>query len=72
LEAVKILSSIGAKCDLAESYHQLGLTYQAVNEVNESNESFQEAIRLFTEMQAPKQVERVRRSMNNLEMEDKR
>jgi hypothetical protein len=28
-----------------------------------SIESFQEAIRLFNEMEAPKQVERVRRSM---------
>ena len=64
-EAIELLEEIGAKCDLAEARYQLGLTYQAMGEFEKSNENSQEAIRLFTEMQAPKQVDRVRRSMQN-------
>ncbi|UBF28515.1 ATP-binding protein [Kovacikia minuta CCNUW1] len=63
--AVRLLNEIGAKCDLAEAKYQLGLTYQAMEEMEKSQENFQAAIRLFSEMEAPKQVERVRRSMQN-------
>ena len=64
-KAVELLEELGAKCDLAEAKYQLGLTYQAMNEVEKGNVNFQEAIQLFTEMQAPKQVDRVRRSLQN-------
>jgi len=60
-----ILSDIGAKLDLAEVYYQSGLTYKVIGEIEKSNENFQKAIRLFAEMEAPKQVERVKRSMQN-------
>ena len=66
LESISLLTEIGAKSDLSESYFQLGLTYQVMNQIEKSNESFQEAIRLFSEMEAPKQVERVRLSMQKL------
>ena len=62
-EAIEILEKIGAVCSLAEAYYQVGLTYKALNETDRSRKIFQEAIRLFTEMEAPKQVERVMRSM---------
>ena len=65
LEAIGLLAEIGVKCDLAECHFQLGLTYQEMDAVEESTSSFQEAIRLFSEMEAPKQVERVRQSMQN-------
>ena len=65
LEAFEILDNIGAKSDLAEVHYQLGLTYQAMDEAEKTYDNFQEAIRLFTEMEAPKQVDRVRRSMQN-------
>ena len=58
LEAVEILDKIGAKCDLAEAYFQLGLTYQKM-QVDESKINFDKAIQLFTQMEAPKQVEKV-------------
>lgn len=61
--ATKIFHDIGAKFDEAEAYYQIGLTYQAMGETDKSNENFQKAIQLFTEMEAPKQVERVMRSM---------
>jgi len=65
LKAVKLLEKVEIKCDLAEAYYQLGLTYQAMEETEKSDKNFQEAIQLFSEMEAPKQVERVRRSMQN-------
>ncbi|WP_009632338.1 tetratricopeptide repeat protein [Synechocystis sp. PCC 7509] len=59
LEAITLLESIGAKCDLAEAYFQLGLTYKKMNKQDESITNFNQAIQLFTNMQAPKQVEKV-------------
>lgn len=60
-EAIELLDKIGAKCDLAETYFQLGLTYQRMKNYDDSKESSDRAIKLFTEMAAPKQVEKVLR-----------
>jgi tetratricopeptide (TPR) repeat protein len=65
LNAIELLEKFNAKCYFSEAYYQLGLTYQATSEIEKSDANFQKAIRLFTEMEAPKQVERVRRSMHN-------
>ena len=65
LEAIKILTNIGARYNLAEAYFQNGLTCQKMHEDRMSKENFQKAIQLFSEMEAPKQVERVRRSMQS-------
>jgi tetratricopeptide (TPR) repeat protein len=62
LDSIRILE-YGAKCDLPEAYYQIGLTYQAMGEFERSSENFQRAIRLFSEMEAPKQIERVKRSI---------
>jgi tetratricopeptide (TPR) repeat protein len=59
IESVEILDGIGAKCDLAEAYFQLALTYQALNHPS-SQEKFEKSIQLFSELKAVKQVERVR------------
>ncbi|MFB2968924.1 tetratricopeptide repeat protein [Aerosakkonema sp. BLCC-F183] len=64
-ESIEILEKIGAKCDLAEAYYQLALTYQKMGDTEKSQPKFQQAIQLFTEMEAPKQVEKVRRAMEN-------
>ena len=58
-EAIELLDQIGAKCDLADAYFQLGLTYRAMREVSKSRESFDRAVTLFLEMRAPNQVEKV-------------
>lgn len=58
-ESIEILDKIGAKCDLAEAYFQFGLTYQAMNEVEQSIVYRDKALKLFTEMEAPKQIERI-------------
>jgi tetratricopeptide (TPR) repeat protein len=65
MAAIELLQPLGAKLDLAETHYQLGITYQKMGDIERGYKEFQEAIRLFTEMEAPKQVERVRRSMNN-------
>ncbi|WP_413200774.1 tetratricopeptide repeat protein [Nostoc piscinale] len=58
-EAIELLEQIGAKCDLAEAYFQLGLTYQQLAKTDVSQMYFEQAIQLFTEIQAPKQVEKI-------------
>lgn len=58
-EAIELLDKIGAKCDLAEAYFQLGLTNQKMVNPDESQMNFNRAIQLFTEIKAPKQVEKV-------------
>jgi tetratricopeptide (TPR) repeat protein len=63
--AIDILEPIGARSDLAEAYYQLGLTCKGTGEAEKSDKHFQKAIHLFVKMEAPKQVERVRRSMEN-------
>jgi tetratricopeptide (TPR) repeat protein len=62
-EALELLCKSGAKRHCAEAYYQLGLTYKSMSEHDKAHEEFQKSIQLFTEMPAPKQVERVRRSM---------
>ncbi len=59
LEAIQLLEAISAKCDLAEAYFQLGLTYQRWGKIEQSQPHFAEAIRLFLQMEAPGQVEKV-------------
>jgi hypothetical protein len=62
-ESIEILEQIGAKRDLAEAYYQLALTYQQMGDGENSKPNFDNAIQLFTEIEAPLQVERVRKSI---------
>ncbi|HBE19988.1 MAG TPA: hypothetical protein DEG17_02480 [Cyanobacteria bacterium UBA11149] len=64
-ESINILEKIGAKCDLAEAYYQLGLTHQKIGETQNSQENFNKAIELYNKIDAPKQVEKVQRAMNS-------
>ena len=57
---------IGNRCDLAEAYFQLGLTYQKMGDFKNSQINFDEAIILFTVAAAPQQVEKVEREKKNL------
>ncbi|KJH72928.1 NB-ARC domain-containing protein [Aliterella atlantica] len=59
LAAIDLLISIGAKCDLAEAYFQLSLTYKKMNRQDESIINFNRAIQLFANIKAPKQVEKI-------------
>ncbi|MCY7386012.1 MAG: tetratricopeptide repeat protein [Microcoleus sp. CAN_BIN18] len=61
-ESIELLDKIGAKCDLAEAYYQIALTYQKMGQIDKSQENFNKAIKLFQDMEAPKQVEKVQRA----------
>lgn len=68
--AIDILSKIDAKCDLAEAYYQIALTYQDMEEIeeeykNRSRYCFNESIDLFTTIKAPKQIQKIKNSMKN-------
>jgi tetratricopeptide (TPR) repeat protein len=60
--AVEILQKISAAPDLAEAYFQLGLTYQAMEENDQAEEYKVKALKLFAQMEAPKQIERVNKA----------
>ncbi|MBD2483065.1 tetratricopeptide repeat protein [Planktothrix sp. FACHB-1365] len=62
-ESIEILENIGAKCDLAEAYYQQALTYQEMGDRENSKPNFDKAIKLFEEIEAPRQVERVIKSI---------
>ena len=61
-QSIEIFHKIsGNRCDLAEAYFQLGLTYQKMGDFKNSQINFDEAIILFTVAAAPRQVEKVHR-----------
>lgn len=66
-QSIQILDTIGAKCDLAEAYFQLALTYQKIENKANSEEYFHKAIYLWSpeQIDAPKQIERVLQAMNS-------
>lgn len=64
MEAIQLLEKLSTKCDLAEAYYQLGFTYQKMDELEKSLKYGNRAIQLFSKMDAPRQVERVRRTFN--------
>ena len=66
-QSIEIFHKIsGNRCDLAEAYFQLGLTYQKMGDFKNSQINFHEAIILFTVAAAPQQVEKVEREKKNL------
>jgi tetratricopeptide (TPR) repeat protein len=61
LQAIEILDTLGAKCDLAEAYYQAALTWQQAGDPTQSQiyrDTY--ARKLFTEIAAPEQLERIR------------
>ncbi|HEY9826723.1 MAG TPA: NB-ARC domain-containing protein, partial [Stenomitos sp.] len=60
-QAIALLERLGAKCDLAEAYYQLGLTHLQ-REDGQHKPAFETAIALFQSMSAPQQVAKVQRS----------
>ncbi|MDY7013910.1 MAG: tetratricopeptide repeat protein [Cyanobacteriota bacterium] len=60
--SIDVFEKIAAKCDLAEAYYQLALTQQKMGNP-ESQTYFNKAIQLWTEIDAPKQIDRVRNSI---------
>jgi len=58
-QSIFLCEEMGTKFFLAESYFQLGLTYQAMGEHDQAETYKAKALELFGQMEAPKQIERV-------------
>ncbi|MBD3882464.1 tetratricopeptide repeat protein [Phormidium tenue FACHB-886] len=58
-EAIALLDTIGAVCDLANARFQLGLTYRAIGQAQLWQETLEQALKLFRQMQATRQIERI-------------
>ncbi|MEL6441590.1 MAG: tetratricopeptide repeat protein [Cyanobacteria bacterium J06621_8] len=58
-QAVELLEKINAKCDLAEAYLQWGLTLQANQQEKAGVAYLEQAIAIYQQIPAPKQVVRV-------------
>ena len=56
LQGIEILDRIGAKCDLAEAYHQAGITWAQSGDTEQSRTFWLHAHQLFTEIDAPQQI----------------
>jgi tetratricopeptide (TPR) repeat protein len=65
LAAIELLETIGAKCDLAEACWQLGLSYRALGEGELAERAGDRSLRLFGEMGASKQLQRITLFMSN-------
>ncbi|MDB9495108.1 hypothetical protein PN441_16100 [Spirulina major CS-329] len=63
-QSIEILKKIDAKCDLAEAYYQIALTYQAMGDTSNSQDYFNQSIALWQKIDVPKQIERIQKSMN--------
>ena len=61
-QSIALCEEMGTNFLLAESYVQLGLTYQTMGEHDQAKESKAKAIDLFEQMEAPKQIERVKQA----------
>ncbi len=62
--SIDILSKIDAKCDLAEAYYQIALTYQDMEKIKQeykdrSRYNFDQSIDLFKTIKAPKQIQKI-------------
>jgi tetratricopeptide (TPR) repeat protein len=61
--AKALLDQLEAWGDLAEVHYQLGLTYDKLSDLAASQNHLQTAMRLFQQIQAPRQVERVQQAL---------
>lgn len=62
-QAVELLEKIAAQCDLAEAYFQWGITLQAEQKTAQSEARFQQAIAIYEQIPAPKQVAKVQQHL---------
>lgn len=58
-QAIELFDSIGAKCDLANAYMELGHSYQALNHIKIAHQNWQQALCLYADIHAQKQINRV-------------
>lgn len=62
-KSIELLHKLCAKCDLAEAYFQQALSYKKVGNMKISEENRDMAIQLFSQIEAPKQIAKVKQAM---------
>lgn len=60
-QATNLFESIGAKCDLANAYVELGRSYIELNAIKAAHQKWQQAVVIYSDIHADKQVDRVSR-----------
>lgn len=58
-QAIDLFDSIGAKCDLANAYVELGHSHRSLNHIETAHQHWQQALGLYADIHAQKQVDRV-------------
>jgi tetratricopeptide (TPR) repeat protein len=61
-ESIELLKRIEAKCDLAEAYFQLGLTYQKIRQQDEAERHKVKALELLRQIKAPRLIDLVNKT----------
>ncbi|MEM7063382.1 MAG: tetratricopeptide repeat protein [Cyanobacteria bacterium P01_B01_bin.77] len=63
LSAIELFEVIGAKFDLADALYLLGISYQDLNRFEASRKELSRALKLFCEIDAPKQIDKIKKAM---------
>ncbi|MEO0349039.1 MAG: AAA family ATPase [Cyanobacteria bacterium P01_A01_bin.15] len=58
-QSIQLFNTIGAKCDLANAYVELGHTHAALKSTDLAHQQWQQALALYSDIDAQKQVSRV-------------
>lgn len=64
-QSIDLFDSIGAKCDLANAYVELGHSHMTLNHVEKAHQYWQQALALYSNIHAHKQVGRVANLLDN-------
>jgi len=58
-ESIDLAEGVGARGDLAEALLQLAITLRQMGKLDEATDSFERSLQLFSQMDAPRQIDRV-------------
>jgi len=65
-QSIQGFSNIGMKLSVAEAYYELAITHQQMGSSEEAKEAFEEAIKIYQEMEAPKQIDRINQILKSV------
>ncbi len=63
-QSIALFDSIGAKCDLANAYVELGHSHMSLQQVGAAHQSWHQALALYADTHAHKQIGRVKNLLN--------
>lgn len=64
-QAIELFTSIGAKCDLANAYVELGHSHRQLDHINLAHHYWQKALELYASIHAYKQVSKITNLLKN-------